>query len=135
HIEVGLHRHIRTILQKEFGDGERGWWEKGIPLNIRKKCAERREEDIDRASGPYAYTDLIDLHSILDKQWKCLGETLPPSIAKNKREFLAQLEELNRIRRIVMHPVRGRVPKEEEFEFVRALKASLKKVAQPHRRA
>lgn len=43
-IEVGVHQCIRTAFESEYGKEESGWWRKGIPFEIRRKCQERREE-------------------------------------------------------------------------------------------
>ena len=125
-IEKWLHSVIRQALESEYGAGESGWWRKGIHKNIRGKCATRREEDDgEPAPHSYAYTDLIDLREVLDKQWRTISEHLPKGAAKDKKSLLAALIRLNEIRRIVMHPVRGGVPSEDDFEFLRDLKAQL----------
>jgi Helix-turn-helix domain len=126
HIEIGLHRLIRAGLEGQFGPGESGWWRKGVRLNIRRKCQERREEDeaIDLPE-PYCYTDLIDLREILKDNWADLADFLPKEMRTQKRELLADLVRLNEIRRVVMHPVRNTTPSEADFEFVRTLRRRL----------
>lgn len=124
-IEVKLHDLIRKSLQENFGDGEKGWWRKGIPESIRKKCQDRREEDQEPVTNPYCYTDLIDLWKILDESWSILQLALPREISSNKRQLKSDFERLNQIRKIVMHPVRGNVPSEEDFDFLRAFRRSL----------
>ena len=66
-IELILHSCVRQTLEKNFGAGEHGWWRNGIPSGIRSKCATRREEDEDPSDQPFAYTDLIDLAKIVNK--------------------------------------------------------------------
>ena len=126
-IEVGLHGLIRQGLEHEFGSGESGWWRQGIPVKIRQDCVLRREEDPTPALEPFCYTDLIDLGTILDKQWKVLSRYLPQPVAndKNKKPLLAELRDLNRVRRMVMHPVRGGAPCEQDFESLRSLRSRL----------
>jgi hypothetical protein len=126
HIEVGLHRLIRTGLEGRFGGGEAGWWRQGVRLNIRRKCQERREEDeaMDLPE-PYCYTDLIDLREILKDNWADLADFLPKVVRTQKKEILADLIRLNEIRRAVMHPVRNTTPLEADFEFVRTLRRHL----------
>lgn len=123
-IEIHLHSFIRRTFETKFGTGEGDWWHQGIPEAVRKACHNRREEDSER-SDPYCYTDLIDLRSILDKQWKFIRDVLPGEISSNKPKFMDELLRLNRIRRKVMHPVRGGVPSEEDFDFLRSLKRRL----------
>ncbi len=126
-LEIKLHGIIRNALHEEYGRDESGWWRTGIPLALRQKLQNRREEDTD-PDEPYAYTDLLDLADILEKQWskialKVLGETF------EKREILADLRRLNQIRRKVMHPVRSSPTNdndfEEEFKFVCSLAQKL----------
>ena len=77
-IEVGLHKLIRRGLEEKFGSSESGWWREGVPLGVRKKCVERREEDDSKEwPQPYCYTDLIDLKTILDSNWGVLCDCLP----------------------------------------------------------
>ena len=97
----------------------------GVPEPIRKKCVERREEDDDPADDAYGYSDLIDLSTISDKQWQVVSRSLPTEIAKEKKRFTGAPAELNRIRKKVMHPIRGPAPSEEEFQFVHELKRKL----------
>ena len=123
HIEVGLHRLIRSGLKAQFGPGEAGWWRKGVPLNIRRKCQERREEDEgNELPEPYCYTDLIDLREILKNNWAGLADFLHKEMRTQKKELLGDLVHLNEIRRAVMHPVRNTTLVETDFEFVRTLR-------------
>jgi hypothetical protein len=124
-IEVGLHRFIQEVLEREFGRGESGWWRQGIPAEIRKACQARREDDPQPADAAYCYTDLIDLRTVLEKQWSTLSKSLPGGVACDRKALLADLLRLNHIRRMVMHPVRGGVPSEQDFEFLRGLKQRL----------
>jgi hypothetical protein len=125
-IEIGLHDLIRQTLEKEFSPDESGWWRRGVPKEIRKKCQERREDDdFDPAPEAYHYTDLIDLREILKQQWPILNKRLPKETANDKKTLMDDLIRLNQIRRIVMHPVRGGRPSEDDFEFLRSLKKRL----------
>jgi Swt1-like HEPN len=120
-VEVTLHTRIREALQEEFGKKEDGWWRKGLPVNVRKKLVERREEDEHPASHAYEYTDIVDLANILDRNWSTIATKVVGSL-HDKRSTLTDLHDLNRIRRKVMHPVRSTLPAEEEFEFTRRMR-------------
>lgn len=126
-IETYLHQLIRKGLEKEYGKGELCWWRQGVPETTRKNCQLRREEDTEPVADPYCYTELLDLANILNKQWNVLSKRLPKDVAQNKHTLLSKLGHLNTIRRNVMHPVRGVVPSEDDFEFVHELKQSLVK--------
>jgi hypothetical protein len=71
---------------------------------------------------------LIDLKEIFDKQWPVFQKRLPPKVAHEQPNFLADLENLNRIRNIVMHPVKSSQLTEDDFNFVKEmwLKLNLK---------
>ena len=121
HIEVTIHALIRDILVRRHGDGEAGWWRKGVPEAVRVKCQDRRERDADEPCDPYCYTDLLDLAKIIETQWSLFKDRFPTRYSSNRKALLDDLGRLNRIRNKVMHPVRGVAPAEDDFDFVRAL--------------
>ena len=128
-IEVRLHRFIKRVFITEFGADD--WWRGGVPDNIRAECAALREKDPEPAPEPYNYTHLIALREILDRKWSILSKHLPPETAQNKRDLMDRLVQLNRIRNNVMHPVRGGMLTEEEFEFVYNLEEDLGPLTAP----
>jgi hypothetical protein len=123
-IELELHKRIRNRLIREYGDGESGWWRKGVPKKVRGKCLERRERDSDDPCEPFSYSDLLDLYKILEKQWPLLKDLLP-GYAADRKSLGSDLQRLNRIRNRMMHPPRAWVPSERDFDFVRRLQRSL----------
>jgi len=128
-IEVRLHRFIKRVFITEFGADD--WWRGGVPDNIRAECAALREKDPEPAPEPYNYTHLIALREIVDRKWSILSKHLPPETAQNKRDLMDRLVQLNRIRNNVMHPVRGGMLTEEEFEFVYNLEEDLGPLTAP----
>lgn len=118
-IEVRLHEFIENTLKRELGESEDKWWVRGIPLSIRQKCQSRREEDIRRQEA-YAYTDLIDLQSILGNNWRFFEVDFHriSKQCKSKNEFLNNLAKLNEIRKVIMHPVRQQDELSEETQFL-----------------
>ena len=125
-IEVRLHQLIRKCLENEFGLDDNGWWRQGVPQNIRGRCGERREmEDYDLTEHAYCYTDLIDLKEIINKNWNIFSNRFPRDSTKNKKQLMQDFERLNLIRRMVMHPVRGNIPSEDDFAFLRVIKSRL----------
>ncbi len=125
-IEVSLHQFIRKKLEEDHGPDEGGWWDKGVPLSIRQECAKRRESTI-RKQEPYNYTDLVDLKQILDKNWSAFQRDFRKieRYYRSKREFLGALQVLNEVRNMVMHPVRGASPTQEELMLLRTLHAAV----------
>jgi len=122
-IETHLHQIIQEALEEEYG--EELMWRQGIPEPVRRNCVIRQEEDPEPVADPYCYTDLLDLWHILDKQWTVLSKVLPRKLTKSKQDLRRKLVRLNTIRRNVMHPVRGVIPSEEDFEFIREFKEQL----------
>lgn len=125
-IEVGLHQLVRVALEGEYGKGESGWWRKGVPEAIRMSCHRKREQDPEPVDDPYRYTDLVELREVLVRNWDVVARRLPPDAASDRRALAADLLALNVIRRNVTHPVRGVVPDDSDFEFVRSLRMRLR---------
>lgn len=119
--EVAIHRLFRAILERELGVEESGWWRDGVPSNIRVKCASRREEDDEPCEAAYAYTTLIDLSTVISKNWTMFQEILRRGYAANRKQLESDLIRLNGIRNAVMHPVKERRWTEDDFEFVRRI--------------
>lgn len=108
-IEETLHMFVRQRLEKAYGAEDEQWWTQGVPLPIRQKCAQRREED-PRRRPPYNYIDLVDLKEVLDKNWRYFEadfDRVKGQVIKTKKDLLDSLVRLNEIRKTVMHPVRG----------------------------
>ena len=120
-LELSLHKFIREAMIREYG--EENWWREGVPLHVREDCALINERDPEPAQDLFCYTTIMHLFMVLDKQWAKLSEYLPVKLRSEKQEFLARLKRLNGIRNKVMHPVKGYVITEEDFDFLRALHA------------
>ncbi|MGH9524470.1 MAG: Swt1 family HEPN domain-containing protein [Terriglobales bacterium] len=118
-LELNLHKFIRQGLTKEYGN--ENWWREGVPLHVREDCALVNERDPEPASDLFCYTTVMHLFMVLDKKWSTLSEFLPPSLRSDKQAFLADLKRLNGIRNKVMHPVKGYVITEEDYDFLRHL--------------
>lgn len=120
-IELGLHGLVKKELSRVYGPAE--WWRQGIPEQIRVECVAAREKDPEPADDPFCYTNLIHLKDILEKRWHVFSEVLPPKLAVDRKSLFSSLVRLNRIRNLVMHPVKGRNPTEDDFCFVREFRA------------
>src|SRR5690348_11836759 len=118
-LELSLHGFVREALEREFGAEQ--WWREGVPLNVREDCAITNERDPEPAQDLFCYTTIMHLFVVFDKQWTTLSQFLPPKLKGNKQEFLTNLKRLNSIRNKVMHPVKGYVITEEDFDFIREL--------------
>ena len=118
-IETAIHQFIKGVLKKEFGEGETGWWREGITLDIRQKCQGRREEDDDPSDSVFAYTDLIDLSKIIQKNWPLFKDLVDPEYGQNRRKMLSDFVILNNFRKAIMHPVKKKQWTEEDYRFIR----------------
>jgi predicted transcriptional regulator len=129
-IELTLHFIVKLVLCKEF---KKDWWNKGIPVVIRKECASRKEEDVEpnewehgeseQGEGllpdedKYRYTTFINLSTIIDKQWNIFIRAFP-NLVSDKKKLCRDIEKLNRIRNKVMHPIKRPIFAESDFSFV-----------------
>jgi hypothetical protein len=120
-IEIHLHSLLREALEQKYGED---WWHKGIPGQVRKQCWSRKDKQKSE-NNPYTFTDLPDLERIATEQWEAVSSKVPQKVAVDSRQFADIIKQLNRIRRRVMHPVRGESPSDEDFQFVHTLKANL----------
>ena len=118
-IELAIHEFIRNVLVDHFGGLEEQWWREGIPLQIRKKCQSRREEDEQPSDSGFAYTDLIDLSDIIAKNWGLFQPGLHATYQANRKLLQRDFVNLNDVRKAVMHPVKRRKWREGDFQFVR----------------
>jgi len=122
-IEIFLHGFVKDTLKFVHEDD---WWHKGIPLQIRKECQIRREEDTPPLSEPYHYTTFIDLKATIDQRWSEFSKVLPKPLATNKQVTLQKLQRINEIRNRVMHPVKVMSEYESDYKFVRNTVEELK---------
>jgi hypothetical protein len=123
-LEITLHRMIQCALEMKHAQHDDQWWVEGVPLDIRKSCQERREEDRQRLDA-YAYTNLIHLKVIIERNWAIFKEVLPDNLAVDKGDLMRRLDRLNQIRNDVMHPIKLVQPTADSFKFVRSLGTAL----------
>jgi len=113
-LENELHLFISGVLQGCYGEDEKEWLCKGVPLKIRSNCAVRREQDRAREQIQ-RYTDFSDLKTIIEHN----RNLFKPNFAyindhiDSPREFYESLEKSNIIRRKVMHTIREPVTAED----------------------
>ncbi len=118
-IERKLHQEFREALVRHYGDGEKNWWRQGVPPNIRLECVKLRENDAFGAEHePFAYTMLIDLGGIARKQWEILKKLVGFLKKLDQNSFLKNVHRLNSIRNQIMHPIRIRIPNDDDILFV-----------------
>jgi len=126
-IEINLADFTLGVLKAVDQD----WWTQFVPLLIRQKCAARQEEENNRLPRE-AYFDLIDLKSLMHKNWKLFDSYLRlVGCEGGKDKSLAWMDQLNELRRLAGHPLKKHISgysfSREEREFleqcdVRAMK-------------
>lgn len=120
-IEIELHKWMIGTLQATYGAGS--WWSKGVPLTIRQGCMSRREEDGgDHSIAADAYMMFIDLVAIAKANWQLTGPFMERVAGKQGKDAATSwIGELNQIRKIFAHPIRGRYVKAPDGSRERVL--------------
>ena len=125
-VEIALHDLVSRVLRQAFGEEESGYWRKGVPVAIRKKCQERREGDEEPCDFPLQYTTLIELSQIIGENWTLFQQLLPTEYRSNRKVLTTEFARLNWIRNAVMHPVKRRRWSESDFQFAAKLHEAFK---------
>lgn len=108
-IESTLQRIVIDTLKAEYVEGaDEAWWYGGVPAQIRKKAAERLEEEQGKGSKE-SYLDLIDFRVIAMNNWNLFGEMVAFEKSGNKEKRTQWIVRLNDMRKIVMHPAKQQV--------------------------
>jgi hypothetical protein len=104
-IEINLADFVFGILKKAHTD----WWTEFVPLPVRQKCAQRQEEENNRLPKE-AYFDLIDLKTVMHKNWSLFEQHFRNAKCEGgKDKSLAWMDKLNELRRLVGHPLKKHV--------------------------
>jgi len=111
-IESLIDTFIKFKLKKEFG--EKFWWIEGVPKEIQKKCANSKIEE-GSTEPEENFLNTIHYWTIIQKQWKFLGEFFtPPGLENSKKaDRISWLQDFNQIRKKYSHPQRENVTEEE----------------------
>lgn len=100
---------LMELLESALGSPLDEWWFERVPLPIRQKCAQRREEE----QGRYpiqAYLDLTDLKQIIEHNWKVFEPAVRDAGWQGgKSQALSWFGRVNEVRRLVMHPLKAHV--------------------------
>ena len=80
-----------------------------MPLPVRQKCAQRQEEENNRLPKE-AYFDLIDLKTVMHKNWSLFEPHFRKAQCEGgKDKSLGWMAKLNELRRLVGHPLKKHV--------------------------
>ena len=117
-IERQLKSIVIDTLRAEFqGDN---WWYEGIPQGIRTRAAERMEEEKGRGSRA-DYLNILDFRKIVVENWQLFQEVLAYGTG-NKLRKTRWIEQLNSMRRVVMHPAKAQHITWDELATLREYK-------------
>ena len=105
-IENNLKKIVLDSLKEEYVEDDL-WWYNGVPPAIRKKVNERIDEDRGASSREDSF-DLIDFRTIALKNWTIFKEILADDAKGNKEKKTEWIVKTNDMRKIVMHPAKGR---------------------------
>lgn len=102
-LERKLFKVVIETAKEEYGEEDGLWWYEGVPENVRTKAAVRMEADqAKRGSAKESYLDLLDFKDIASKNWELFKDLLSRGSGK-KEQQLRWIDQLNDIRKIVMH--------------------------------
>jgi hypothetical protein len=110
------------------------WWVDGVPEEVRKICATRQEEERNKLPKE-CYLDLIDLKKIMFKNWRFFDPIFCEAGTgkQGKEKNLEFMDEQNRLRRLVAHPLKAHLSEYEfsasEIEFIKTTDALAMKMA------
>lgn len=107
-IETMLQRVMLEELYREFGTHESQWWMLGVPLEVRKKVAERFEEEEGKRGGKEHYFDLIHYRKIAIANWTLFESILGfGKSGGSKDRRTSWMNDLNEKRKVVSHASSG----------------------------
>lgn len=112
-----LSEFVTDALKNKYGAEESGWWLE-VPLNIRKQCSDRREEDPKR-HDPWQYLDLKCYRDIAHANWPLFQNyfLIDKQLAtRTKPDQTMWIAKLNGYRQITHHPEKGYLKAEEVKE-------------------
>jgi len=92
---------VLDTVKSEFGEVD-VWWYEAIPDGVRSKVVLRVEQDEGRKGSKEGCFDLLDFKDIASKNWSLFKELLGRGSGSKERQ-LHWIDELNDIRKVVMH--------------------------------
>jgi hypothetical protein len=122
-----LFRDVVDTLKRQFGDGEKEWWMKGVPPKVRIECDKQFNESFaDHERWQFLY--LINYVEIVTygENWDLFKDYYNFYIGGKKTERLRWIVRLNKARQITHHAEKGPLPR-DQIEYVRRVHALVKK--------
>lgn len=107
-LENELRIFIEKKLREEYGEE---WWQKGVPLRVRRSAEKKKAKEPDSSLGLLCYTEFNDLRRIVQKEenWHNIFK----KYFKTLERIISKLDELETIRHTIAHT---RLLSDEDFE-------------------
>jgi hypothetical protein len=123
-IERSIAGYMKSVLERVYPD----WWTDGIPLKVRASASTRAEEERNQLPR-HCYLDLVQWKEVADANWEHIeADWRRVGWGSNKTAGLKWFDELNDIRKVVMHPTKrafGAGLSSEQLSFLRTLNAAV----------
>lgn len=124
-LEQKLFQFIFDTLRLEFGNDEsETWWYTGVPPQVRKKAAEKHEDDKGKGKKEN-YLDLIDFRTIVVSNWNLFQDSLAFGKSGNKEAKTDWIVKLNEARKIVMHSTKQQTVSFQQLAQLREYERTL----------
>jgi len=127
-IETILQEHIINALKREFPSAEE-WWYKGVPQPVRIRVDNRLNETNGEAGGREQNFELLDYRKIITEHYLLFGYLGYGEGGKDKRTLW--INDVNSMRRSVMHPSRREILSRDQLDNLRTLEDWLRNVPLP----
>jgi len=94
--ENNVREFIQILLEANYGEN---WWSKGVPQNVRAKCAARREEALEeeRKSDLILFADFYNYKSIIEENRTIFSSYI------DVKEWCKKLSDMEPIRNAIAH--------------------------------
>ena len=104
HMDSKIRGLIKSVLSEHYGSEEKAW-SQGIPVDIRKECRCKQEEDTGQKSSCWDFFDFSDYPRIIGKNWDIFQRyfAVISDGSRSKGECLKFLNRLVYLRNPIMH--------------------------------
>jgi hypothetical protein len=97
-----LENELRIFIEKKLSEKyDEEWWQKGVPLRVRRNAEQNKEKEPESSLGLLYYTEFSDLRKIIQKEenW----HTIFKECFRTLEQIISRLDELEQIRHTIAH--------------------------------
>jgi len=119
-LENELRIFIEKKLRKKYN---KEWWQKGVPLRVRRSAEQNRAKEPNSSLGLLYYTEFSDLRKIIQKEenWHNIFKKYFTTL----EQIISRLDELEQIRHTIAHT---RLLSNEEYENLNLFHREIRKM-------